>query len=58
VGFRLDFSFLIIRCDVATKLYDPAREKGQRYIGNKITWDTPFGEKGQTLVNIGIGYPF
>lgn len=58
IGFRLDFSFLLIRCDVATKLLDPARDKGERYIGNKLNWENPFGEKGQTLVNIGIGYPF
>lgn len=58
IGFRVDFSFLLIRCDIGTKIYDPARERGQRYIGNKINWKNPFGEPGQTIVNIGIGYPF
>ena len=24
----------------------------------KINWQNPFGEKGQTIVNVGIGYPF
>ena len=57
-GIRLDFSFVLLRCDIGTKLFDPARELGQRYIGDNISLRNPFGEKGQTIVNIGIGYPF
>ncbi|MGB0524555.1 MAG: BamA/TamA family outer membrane protein [Flammeovirgaceae bacterium] len=58
IGFRLDFSFLLMRLDIGTKIFDPARPRSERYIGNKINWQNPFGEKGQTLLNIGIGYPF
>ncbi len=58
VGLRFDLSFLIIRLDWAAKMYDPARPEGFRFIGNKILSNFPNGEKGQTLINIGIGYPF
>ncbi|MBB3696392.1 BamA/TamA family outer membrane protein [Flammeovirga yaeyamensis] len=53
VGARLDFSFLIIRLDVGTKIFDPARQEGYRFIAG---YD--FLGKGTTEFNIGIGYPF
>jgi hypothetical protein len=59
LGLRFDFSFLIIRLDVATKIYNPAfQDFGSRWQIKNLRWNKPFGEKGQTLVNIGIGYPF
>jgi outer membrane protein insertion porin family len=57
-GVRLDFSFLLIRFDVGVKIFDPARPTGQRYIGDNISLRKPLGEKGQSVFNIGIGYPF
>lgn len=58
-GIRFDFSFLIIRVDVATKLYNPAfSTEGERWQIRNISFSKPFGVKGQTLVNLGIGYPF
>jgi len=57
-GLRFDFSFLILRLDAGSKMYDPAREKGQRWIAHKLLSNFPFGEKEQTILNIGIGYPF
>lgn len=55
LGLRLDFSFLIIRFDYGVKMYDPAREGGQRWIGQKFSvWD----EISHGVFNIGIGYPF
>jgi outer membrane protein assembly factor BamA len=55
VGLRFDFSFLIFRLDYGVKMYDPAREEGNRWIGQKFSaW--------QEILNgrpyIGIGYPF
>ncbi|MFK7900706.1 MAG: BamA/TamA family outer membrane protein [Cyclobacteriaceae bacterium] len=49
-GLRLDFSFLIVRFDVGLKIKDPARKPGDRWV--------PFGTKGQTVFNLGIGNPF
>ena len=57
-GIRFDFSFLILRLDWAFKIYDPARPEGYRFIVNKLLENFPAGEKGQSLINIGIGYPF
>lgn len=58
VGLRMDFDFLVIRLDLATKALDPAREEGQRWILDNIRFNKPMGEKGQTVFNFGIGYPF
>ncbi len=57
-GLRLDFSFLLIRFDIGMKMYDPARAEGDRFIGQKVLQNFPFGQSGQTEFNIGIGYPF
>ena len=52
IGIRLDFTFLILRLDIATKVYDPtdvspwAIRRALRQTAN------------QTALNIGIGYPF
>ena len=53
-GVRFDFTFLILRLDVATRLFDPTAPAGQRwalrYLGS--------GSKNPTAFNLGIGYPF
>ena len=52
LGIRMDFTFLILRFDVATKVYDPTDDepwlirRALRTVNN------------QTVINIGIGYPF
>jgi len=48
VGLRLDFSFFIIRFDLAFKLKDPSLEKPEMI---KLNWEEP-------NFNLGIGYPF
>ncbi len=58
LGIRLDFSFLIVRLDVATKLYDPGRQGEDRFAFRNLTLRRPLGEKNQTVINVGIGYPF
>lgn len=58
IGLRMDFDFLIIRLDMATKAIDPARPEGERWILNNVSFKRPLGEKGQTVFNFGIGYPF
>ena len=55
LGLRLDFSFLIVRFDYGVKVYDPARENGRRWIGQKFSWGE---EVSRGIFNIGIGYPF
>ncbi|WP_449401707.1 translocation and assembly module lipoprotein TamL [Flammeovirga agarivorans] len=52
-GARMDFSFLLVRLDIGTKIYDPARKEGDRFVAGYN-----FFGKGTTEFNIGIGYPF
>ncbi len=58
LGLRLNFSFLVIRFDYGIKMYDPARDEGERWIGGNLSLTNWSGEPGQALWNIAIGYPF
>jgi len=58
LGLRMDFDFLVLRLDMGIKAIDPARPKGERFILDNLSFRNPLGEKGQTVFNIGIGYPF
>ena len=58
-GLRFNFSFLILRFDVGMKVYDPAREEGDRFVLNKVKFFNPFSVNREPVIyNIGIGYPF
>lgn len=49
IGFRFDFSFLVLRLDVATRIIDPTVPANEsRYVLPKLP----------TAYNLGIGYPF
>lgn len=54
LGLRFNFSFLVIRFDYGVKMYDPAQDEGDRWIG-LFNWS---GKKRQSIWNIAIGYPF
>ena len=58
IGLRMDFDFLVVRLDLATKAIDPAQPEGDRWVLDNISFRTPFGVRGQTVLNFGIGYPF
>lgn len=58
IGLRMDFDFLVLRLDLATKAVDPAKPLGERWVLDNINFNRPFGVKGQTVLNFGIGYPF
>lgn len=51
VGIRLDFSFFIIRFDVATPFHDPGRPENDRWAVKYFQWK-------DVNLNLGIGYPF
>ncbi len=55
-GLRIDFSFLIMRFDLAFKLYDPARDPGERWTIDE--WNLGTKDNYGPALNIGIGYPF
>jgi outer membrane protein assembly factor BamA len=55
-GIRLDFAFLILRLDIATKVYDPTAPEGEKWAIRNFRL---FGRgEDQTAFNLGIGYPF
>lgn len=58
LGVRFDFSFLVFRFDVGVKVYDPAREQGDRFVLNKAKALGPFENREPMIFNIGVGYPF
>lgn len=61
LGLRFDFTFFIMRFDVGTKVYDPARPVGKRFILNPGFNDAPFNNKSLTepvIYTLSIGYPF
>jgi hypothetical protein len=51
LGLRFDFTFFIVRLDAGIKLYDPAKERGQRWVELRESVKKP-------VLNFGIGYPF
>lgn len=58
-GLRFDFTFLILRFDVGMKVWDPARDEGDRFVLNKVKFFGPYGrEREPVIYNVGIGYPF
>jgi outer membrane protein insertion porin family len=58
-GLRFDFTFLILRFDVGIKVWDPARDEGQRFVLDKMKFFGPFGPNREPVIyNVGIGYPF
>ena len=50
-GVRLDFSFFIIRFDVAAPFHDPGRPENDRWAIKYFQWK-------DVNLNLGIGYPF
>jgi len=52
-GIRMDFTFLILRFDVATKVYDPTAADQPWRLRNALRTTT-----NQTVINVGLGYPF
>nr|WP_239020973.1 BamA/TamA family outer membrane protein [Pontibacter arcticus] len=57
-GFRFDLSVLVLRFDLATKVYDPAGVDGKKFILNNFRFSDFFTQSNQSTLNIGIGYPF
>jgi outer membrane protein insertion porin family len=67
-GLRFDFNFLILRFDVGMKVYDPARDKGDRFVLDKVQFWKPYATdrgngvysnyKEPVIYNVGVGFPF
>ena len=67
-GLRFDFTFLILRFDVGMKVYDPARDQGDRFVLDKVRFWKPYAKQAEdgtyygyrepVIYNVGIGFPF
>ncbi|WP_266205569.1 translocation and assembly module lipoprotein TamL [Pontibacter kalidii] len=57
-GLRFDLSVLILRFDFATKVYDPAQWKEDRFVLPRFNLTDFFTRNNQSTLQIGIGYPF
>lgn len=67
-GLRFDFNFIILRFDVGMKVYDPARDNGDRFVLDRVRFWNPYAKKRSddtyydfrepVIYNVGIGFPF
>jgi hypothetical protein len=60
-GIRFDFSYFVFRVDAAWKIYDPARQIGNRFFLSDGFDQDPAaaGQRNESpLLNFAIGYPF
>ncbi|MCC9167049.1 translocation and assembly module lipoprotein TamL [Pontibacter harenae] len=57
-GLRLDLSVVVLRFDLATKVYEPGGLRGEKFVLNNFKLGDFFRTSDQSSLNIGIGYPF
>ena len=58
LGLRFDFSFFVLRLDLAFPLRKPWLPQGERWVFKDIEiWDSKW-RKDNLILNLGIGYPF
>ncbi|MCW2120047.1 BamA/TamA family outer membrane protein [Flavobacterium sp. 7A] len=58
VGLRFDFSFLILRTDLAFPLRTPYATNGKNWVLEKIDFSDKSWRSNNLIFNIAIGYPF
>lgn len=58
VGLRFDFSFLVLRTDVAFPLRKPYLPKGNQWVIGDINFSNGAWRKENLIFNLAIGYPF
>ena len=58
IGFRFDFSFVVVRFDVAFPLKKPYLPESERWVVDKIALGSHSWRKQNLVWNIAIGYPF
>ena len=57
-GMRLDFTYFIMRVDLAIPLYIPSQGTGERWVIHKMQPLVPRWRKENLAIQLGIGYPF
>lgn len=58
VGLRFDFSFLVLRTDLAFPIRKPYLPDGQRWVIDAVDFGNGTWRKENLLFNLAIGYPF
>jgi len=58
IGFRFDFSFLVLRADFAFPVRKPHLPDGQRLVLDEIDFGKRSWRKENLVFNLAIGYPF
>ena len=57
-GLRFDFSFLVLRTDLAFPLNKPYLPKGDRWVIDQIRFGNSAWRNDNLVFNLAIGYPF
>jgi outer membrane protein assembly factor BamA len=57
-GLRIDLSFFVLRFDVGVPLRKPWLPKGDRWVGDEISFGSPSWRSDNLILNVAIGYPF
>jgi outer membrane protein insertion porin family len=58
IGMRLDFSYFVMRFDIAVPLHNPTQPKGKRWVIENLNLASPTWRRQNLLLNLAIGYPF
>jgi outer membrane protein insertion porin family len=58
IGFRFDFSFFVLRLDIAWPLRKPYLPENDRWVIKDIDFGSSAWRKDNLIFNIAIGYPF
>lgn len=57
-GLRFDFSFLVLRTDLAFPIRKPYLPNGKRWVLDEVNFGSGSWRKENLLFNLAIGYPF
>ncbi|SHG17405.1 Outer membrane protein assembly factor BamA [Flavobacterium segetis] len=57
-GLRFDFSFLVLRTDLAFPIRKPNLSEGNRWVLDKVNFGNGPWRKENLIFNLAIGYPF
>ncbi len=58
IGLRLDFSYLILRFDLATPVRKPYLEEGKRWVLGDFNLGNKAWRNENLVLNVAVGYPF
>lgn len=57
-GLRFDFSFLVLRTDLAFPIRKPFLPQGNRWVLDQVNFGSGSWRSDNLIFNLGIGYPF